>query len=88
MHDPVSTPIPAATPWRLLILDPDRDDPLWIVATVTIASDVLPAAVDPDGHCLDWEQAAEWVRAQVGQDVGLSPIAGALCWRVEPGSGS
>ena len=39
-HDPTTT---GAGPWRILIYDPDRADPKWIVATVAAAGDVRPA---------------------------------------------
>jgi hypothetical protein len=43
-----ASPRPEATngPWRIVILDRDPDDPMWIIATVTIAADVRPASVD------------------------------------------
>lgn len=36
-------------PWRLLILDRDPADPEWLIAAVTLATDVLPAPAGPGG---------------------------------------
>ncbi len=70
-------------PWRILILDRDRDDPKWILATVTIPSDVRPALLDGAGANASGQAAAAWVSALTGRPVTLVPIPGALVWRVD-----
>ncbi len=83
-HD--GNPVPAAPPWRLLLLDRDPDDPKWIMAVVTLPADVRPAALDKYGRYLDWEHVTAWVRESLGHEVQLSPIA-ANAWQVrEPRS--
>jgi hypothetical protein len=49
MHNPPTTPA-GSGPWRLLILDSSPDDPLWMIATITLPTDVRAAAIDrPSG---------------------------------------
>lgn len=79
-------PGPAGGPWRLLILDRDPDDPVWLLATVTISADVRPAMLDRAGRYLDWPAATEWVRRSLGRQVSLVPVHDALAWRVDEGS--
>jgi hypothetical protein len=79
-----------AGPWRLLILDAAPDDPVWLIATVSASSDVRAAIMEVGGRrYADWPQVTEWVRAQVGQRVQLTP-ASAMVWRIagEAGSGT
>jgi hypothetical protein len=71
-------------PWRILILDRGRDDPKWILATVTSPGDVEPAdlgdvlAILPAGSA--------WVRGQLGQPrATLTPMTRAHVWRVDEG---
>jgi len=84
--NPSATPAPgAAGPWRVLILDSSPDDPMWMLCTVTLPSDVRPAAMDlANGQYRDWPEVTEWVRAQVGSRVALVPIS-AVAWRVDEG---
>jgi hypothetical protein len=71
-------------PWRVLILDASPDDPVWLLATVTIASDVRPAVLEAGGRrYADWPEVTAWVREQVGGNVSLVPVGGTV-WRVEP----
>ena len=51
------------SPWRILILDRDPEDPKWLFATVSIPSDVRPAVLDASGHYQDWPEITAWVRA-------------------------
>jgi hypothetical protein len=70
-----------AVPWRLLILDrSDEADPRWLLATVTLGSDVLPAELDGNRYT-DWPGVCEWVRTRLGGQVSLTPIT-AIVWRV------
>ena len=76
---------PSNGPWRLLILDSTPDDPMWIIATITLPTDVRPAAIDRgSGRYLDWDAAVSWVRDQVtgAGPVSLVPIS-AVAWRVD-----
>jgi hypothetical protein len=43
--------------WRLLVLDPDREDPKWLIVTVNDPRDVRPAgpaATEPDDVTRAW----------------------------------
>ena len=70
-------------PWRILILDASPDDPMWLIATVTLDSDVRPAAMDGPRY-RDWPAVVEWVTAQVGGPVQLTPIS-ATAWQLREG---
>jgi hypothetical protein len=76
----VSDPNAGMPPWRMLILDSSGDDPKWLLATVTLSSDVRPAVVE-NGRYQDWPAVTEWVRGQVGRPVSLVPVS-AVAWRV------
>jgi hypothetical protein len=68
------------TPWRILIRDPERGDPKWIIATVVAPRDVRPAR---DGDGVD-EVTQRWVASASGLDQpALTPMPGALVWRVD-----
>jgi hypothetical protein len=81
-----STPSPfSGGVWRVLVLDSSPDDPLWMIATVTLPSDVRPAEMEPGGRRYrNWEAVTEWVRAQVGEHVSLVPLT-AVAWRIDEG---
>jgi hypothetical protein len=74
MHNP-STP---RGPWSLLIFDRDREDPKWILATVTSPADVRPAGANetaqPDDLTMSWA---------CGRRGRLTALPGALAWRVD-----
>ena len=71
-------------PWRLLILDSTPDDPKWLLATITMSSDVRPAAME-GSHYADWPEVTAWVGGQAGSKVSLTPLA-AIVWRVDEGN--
>lgn len=69
-------------PWRILILDTSPDDPKWLLCTVSGASHVRAAIMEPGGRrYADWGAVTEWVRDRVGPDARLVPTA-AMVWRV------
>jgi hypothetical protein len=70
-------------PWRVLILDASPADPKWLLATISLPSDVRPAVMDGPRYT-GWAEVAEWVRHQAGGNVSLVPIA-ATAWRVDEG---
>ncbi|HEV2371891.1 MAG TPA: hypothetical protein VGS19_06960 [Streptosporangiaceae bacterium] len=85
MHnDPITAPS-GNGPWRILILDRDPTDPKWAICSVVVPSDVLPASLDAAGGYEDWPDVARWVAAMVGRPVALTPVHGALAWRVDEG---
>jgi hypothetical protein len=73
--------------WRLLVLDTsDPDDARWLIASVTLPTDVKPAVMEGRKYT-GWPQVVAWVREQVagaGQ-VSITPLT-AMCWRVDEGS--
>jgi hypothetical protein len=69
-------------PWRVLMLDRDPDDPRWLLATVTLPSDVRPAVLDAAGRYTDWAEVTAWVRGQLGHASVLLPVHDALAWTV------
>jgi hypothetical protein len=89
MQDRSVTPVPHE--WRVLIFDGhDPEDPRWIIATVTLATDVAPAVPSPkmpalpitgSGAFPDWAEVRNWVKTQVGHTVALTPIA-AQVWDI------
>lgn len=78
----MAAPVNGGGPWRVLILDTDPDNPVWVIATVSTPSDVRAAAMEPGGRrYADWPQVTAWVRVQVGSQVQLTP-ASAMVWRI------
>jgi hypothetical protein len=84
MSNPSIAPPGRNGPWRILFLDRDPDDPKWILATVASPRDVQPARSGDAG--LD-ELTAAYLAARHGlARAALTPLPGALAWRVdEPG---
>lgn len=73
-------------PWRIVILDRDPDDPRWLLATITLASDVRPAALDSASRYQDWPAVTDWVAAQAGvPQAALVPMHDVLAWRLDEG---
>ena len=69
---------------RVLILGANADDPMWVICSVSLPSDVRPAAMDGRRY-RDWDEVTEWVRRQTGETrVSLLPIA-AAAWRIDSG---
>jgi hypothetical protein len=67
--------------WRLLVLDPSHDDPMWVVATVVELADVRPAS--PADTALG-ELTTRWVASRAGlARVELTKLAHASVWRVD-----
>ena len=79
----MAEPTPAGGVWRVLILDASPDDPMWLICSVTLSSDIRPALMDGRRY-RDWDQVVGWVRTQVSADVSLTPIA-AAGWRIDEG---
>jgi hypothetical protein len=74
---------PALHPWRVLILDRERGDPKFILATVSGPADVRPARDGDDG--VD-EVTRRWVATASGlHQPELTPMPGATVWRVDEG---
>jgi transcriptional regulator with XRE-family HTH domain len=73
-------------PWRLLVLDRDSDsaspDPRWIIATITLPEDVMPASLTAGGDFRDWERVREWVQHRTGTQVALAPATSSSLWRI------
>lgn len=81
MNDRPINPAPGNGPWRLLLGDPDPQDPKWVICLVMLPSDVRPAS-----RYETWQQVTDWVRAQVGDaQATLTPITDALAWRIATG---
>lgn len=75
---------PGQSPWRVLLLDRDPQDPKWLLAAVALSADVRPASLDRLGRYTDWAETTLWVRRQLGRpEVALTPVHDALCWRVD-----
>jgi hypothetical protein len=69
-------------PWRLLVLDRDDTDPKWILAIVAAPGDVRPARPDTTVD----EVTAAWVASAAGlYRPALTPLPGALAWRIDEG---
>lgn len=76
--------MPGSTPWRVLVLDrSDASDPRWLLATITLSSDVLPASLDRIGRYEDWPEVTQWVRERLGYDAQLNPMPHAMAWHVD-----
>ena len=77
--------IPALGPnglWRVLILDCDPADPKWILATIATPDEIRPARPD----AIVDEVTAAWVASAAGLfRPALTPLPGALAWRVDEG---
>jgi hypothetical protein len=74
---------PALHPWRVLILDRERGDPKFILATVSGPADVRPARDGDDG--VD-EVTRRWVATASGLLLAeLTPMTRAHVWRVDEG---
>lgn len=62
-------------PWRVLILDRSGEDPKWIIASVSLSSDVRAAEMEPGGwRYADWPDVTGWVRDHLGKRVRLVPL--------------
>ncbi len=72
-------------PWRVLILDRSPEDPKWIIATITLSSDVRPAELDPAGRYADWAQVTGWAHERLGRPAAMVPVADSLAWRIDEG---
>ena len=74
-------------PWRMLLLDRDPAEPRWILATVAIGTDVIPATLNAEGAYTGWNEVTDWLRAQLG-DVALVPLRAVDAWAVnqQPGA--
>ena len=67
-------------PWRVLILDRDPADPKWILATIATLDEIRPARPDAT---MD-EVTTAWVASAAGLlRPALTPLPGALAWRVD-----
>lgn len=72
--------------WRLLVLDRDPQDPKWLLATVTLESDVLPARLDALGQPADWPEVTTWLSIQGdGGHPYFVTVHAALVWAVNGG---
>jgi hypothetical protein len=60
---------------------------MWIIAPITLSSDVRPAALDAAGRHTGWEEAAAWAESRVGRPVALVLAHDALAWRADEGAG-
>jgi hypothetical protein len=73
-------PAPGPGPWRVLVYDGDPTDPKFILAVVARPADVRPTS---PGATVD-DLTAAWVAAASGlHRPALTPLPGALCWRVD-----
>jgi hypothetical protein len=72
---------PAIEPWRILVLLPaeQKDDTVWVVATVPDPQHVLTA--EPAS---DWPAVEQWVRDLTGGGE-LQPVRGAMAWQIVDG---
>jgi hypothetical protein len=67
----------------MVVVDPDPDDPKWIIASVMLASDVRPAELDLASRYAARQQTIDWGRPAPCHDVTLPPVHDALVWRVD-----
>jgi len=78
-------PVPGNGPYRILVLDRNPDDPKWLIATVTLPTDVRPARLDAGGRrYLDWQEVCEWACGQVGERLALHTVTDPLVWTCVP----
>jgi hypothetical protein len=83
MHD-----LSTRGPWRVLILDRSGDNPKWIIATVSVPSDVRPAELEAGGlRFAGWPAVTEWVRGRIGRRARLVPVS-AMVWRIDAEGGA
>jgi hypothetical protein len=73
---------PSGRPWRVLLLLPSADDPVWALAVIVEAPDVRPAVLE-HGRYLDWAEVTAWAETRVGHRPTLQPIDGAKVWTVQ-----
>jgi hypothetical protein len=79
---PAADSIPGA-PWRVRILERSGDEPKWIIAIVSLSSDVRAAQMEPGGwRYTDWPNVTRWVRGRVGQRARLVPQS-ATVWLID-----
>ena len=68
---------------RGLVLDRSGDDPKWIIATVSVPSDVRAAEMESGGlRYVGWPAVTEWVRGRIGQHARLVPVS-ATVWLID-----
>jgi len=83
LHDddgihPVGAPLA-----RYLVLDTSGDDPRWMIASISVPSDVRPAVMTASGRRYeDCADVTDWCRDQVGLTVSLVPVAASV-WRID-----
>jgi hypothetical protein len=85
----------SAGPWRILVLDRNPQDPMWVLATVAAPDGVRPAPAAalgetdpvPPGHLAAVDDATRrWVASAAGLLVpALYPVRHPAVWRVEEG---
>ena len=75
---PEGTQTSAVPPWRIVIHDPDPDDPKILLATVTDVDTAWPRM-----NAASLADAARWAASHVGlRIVALVPVPGATAWAV------
>jgi hypothetical protein len=83
MEVPAMSNHPTATSkgaWRILVLDPSHDDPMWVVATVVELADVRPAS---PADTAPGELTTRWVASRAGlARVELTQLRHATVWLV------
>jgi hypothetical protein len=71
---------------HVALWSPDHTEE-WIIATVSLSSDVRAAEMEPGGRrYAGWPDVVQWVRGRVGQRVRLVPVA-AIVWRIDAAGG-
>jgi hypothetical protein len=71
--------------WRVLLLSRDPSDPLWAIASITLAEDVIPAQLDRAGRYQNWSRVCRWTGDRLGLHIELEPIHDALAWSIRRG---
>lgn len=85
MNDRPTIPAPGPMPWRILVLDRNPEHPKWLLAAVTLPSDVWPARLDAGGRrYTDWQEICEWACTQVGERLSLLTVNDPLVWTCVP----